>query len=60
MSQSHSLTHLLTMSRLPYSTISMLFVDRFGRSYGFRIQYKQFLMVTGVKIPGIDGGFKFN
>ncbi len=48
------------MVRLAILFISPLVVDRFGRS--LRLCYIEFdmeaiLMVTGVKMPGIGGGF---
>ncbi len=56
MSQSYSFK-----GRLALSAISMWFVDRFVRSLRFapqNLKRKPFLMVAGVKVPGIGGEFR--
>ncbi len=58
----HSLKTSLTV-RLAFSAISSLFVDPFGRSLWlchleFNFIMKPFLIVAGVKMPGIGRCFK--
>ena len=55
-----SQTHSLTTSPFALSTISQLFVDRFGPFLRFchqEFDKEVILMVSGVKMAGIGGGY---